>query len=150
MLFTLKNGGSLDSSIITHAVFSSNGAADIIVNNNDTAIDHPYHLHGNAFYLVSRGSGLLTATEYAALTTSSFNTNNPLRRDTVGNFPLLRNGPPDLDSVSISWSSHGARTPSFALSQTTQECGLCTAISAGTWPWGKWPLSLFNLRQSRT
>ncbi|KAF9516469.1 multicopper oxidase [Hydnum rufescens UP504] len=83
MLFTLKNGGSLNSSIITHAIFPSTGAADIIINNHDGVIDHPYHLHGNAFYLVSRGSGLLTATEYAALDTSSFNTTNPLRRDTL-------------------------------------------------------------------
>ncbi|KAF9516441.1 multicopper oxidase [Hydnum rufescens UP504] len=83
MLFTLKNGGSLNSSIITHAIFPSTGAADIIINNHDGGIDHPYHLHGNAFYLVSRGSGLLTATEYAARNTSSFNTTNPLRRDTL-------------------------------------------------------------------
>ena len=84
VLFTLTSGGSLNSSIIPHAVFSNIGAADIIVNNQDGAIDHPYHLHGNPFYLVARGSGLLTAAQYAALDSSSFfNTTNPLRRDTV-------------------------------------------------------------------
>ena len=89
MLFTLINGGSLNTSIITHTAFSSIGAADIIVNNQDGAIDHPYHLHGNSFYLVARGSGLLTAAEYAALNSSAFNTTNPLRRDTV-NSPLMQ------------------------------------------------------------
>ena len=86
MLFTLTKGGSLNSSIITHSVFPSIGAADIIVNNNDTGLDHPYHLHGNSFFLVARGSGLLTAAKYSALNSSSFNTTNPLRRDTVGGY----------------------------------------------------------------
>ncbi|KAF9508511.1 multicopper oxidase, partial [Hydnum rufescens UP504] len=83
MLFAVHKGLSLDESIIAHTVFAGSGAADIIINNRDATVDHPYHLHGKIFNIVARGQGALTADAYAALPPSFFNTSNPLRRDTV-------------------------------------------------------------------
>jgi len=82
MLFAVHKGLSLNGSIVAHTVFAGSGAADIIINNRDAVVDHPYHLHGKAFYIVARGQGRLTADTYATLPPSSFNTSNPLRRDT--------------------------------------------------------------------
>ncbi|KAF9508509.1 multicopper oxidase [Hydnum rufescens UP504] len=83
MLFQVHKGLPLNESIIAHTVFAQSGAADIIINNKDVAVDHPYHLHGKAFYIVARGQGVLTPESYAKLPSSSFDLTNPLRRDTV-------------------------------------------------------------------
>ncbi|KAF9510184.1 multicopper oxidase [Hydnum rufescens UP504] len=82
MLFAVHKGLSLNESIIAHTVFAGSGGADIVINNRDATIDHPYHLHGKAFDIVARGQGVLSADSYAALPPSYFNTSNPLRRDT--------------------------------------------------------------------
>ncbi|KAF9503762.1 multicopper oxidase [Hydnum rufescens UP504] len=78
----VHKGLSLNESIIAHTVFAGSGGADIVINNRDATIDHPYHLHGKAFDIVARGQGVLSADSYAALPPSYFNTSNPLRRDT--------------------------------------------------------------------
>jgi hypothetical protein len=44
MLFQVHKGLPLNESIIAHTVFAQSGAADIIINNKDVAVDHPYHL----------------------------------------------------------------------------------------------------------
>jgi len=94
MLFQLYKGLPLNESIIAHTVFAQSGAADIIINNKDVKVDHPYHLHGKAFYIVARGKGVLTPESYAKLPPSSFNLTNPLRRDTLiitrGMYAILR------------------------------------------------------------
>ena len=50
-----------------------------------------YHLHGNEFQIVARGSGTLDAAEAASI---DYNTTNPLRRDTLvipgGEYAVLR------------------------------------------------------------
>ncbi|KAF9508501.1 multicopper oxidase [Hydnum rufescens UP504] len=71
MLFRMHKGLSLNESIVAHTVFAQSGAADIIINNRDVTIDHPYHLHGRAFYIVARGQGALTPESYAKLPPSS-------------------------------------------------------------------------------
>jgi len=80
ILLTVRNGGSLDSSAITHHVFTKLGGADIVVNNLDAGIDHSYHLHGRPFYIVARGRGTATSATYSSL---KFNPTNPPRRDTL-------------------------------------------------------------------
>lgn len=62
------------------------------MNNLDTGIDHPYHLHGAEFYIVARGNGTITSSTYSGLT---FTTSNPPRRDTV------RQPPSKLKSVQL-------------------------------------------------
>ncbi|KAF9515686.1 multicopper oxidase, partial [Hydnum rufescens UP504] len=83
MLMQLRKGLTLNESAIAHTVFPQRGGADIVINNKDADLDHPYHLHGKAFFIVARGSGALTAGQYAALPPTFFNTTNPLRRDTL-------------------------------------------------------------------
>ena len=55
------------------------------MNNLDIPIDHPYHLHGRYFYIVARGEGRITASNYTSLT---FTTRNPPRRDSVRQLPI--------------------------------------------------------------
>jgi hypothetical protein len=43
MIFRMRKGLSLDETIVAHTVFAES-AADIIINNRDVMIDHPYHL----------------------------------------------------------------------------------------------------------
>ncbi|KAI0033491.1 Cupredoxin [Vararia minispora EC-137] len=54
--------------------------ADIVINNLDPGLDHPYHLHGQDFWIVARGDGQLT---YDAAQTLSYNLSNPIHRDTL-------------------------------------------------------------------
>jgi len=65
--------------------------ADIIINNLDQNLDHPYHLHSFEFQIVGRGEGTLDANGWADI---SFNTTNPPRRDTTvvpgGTWAVLR------------------------------------------------------------
>ncbi|BGP17124.1 hypothetical protein JCM10213v2_005136 [Rhodosporidiobolus nylandii] len=56
---------------------------DLIINNVQGA-DHPFHLHNLRFWVMGRGQGVLNATTAATLT---FNTTNPIRRDTIGVSP---------------------------------------------------------------
>jgi hypothetical protein len=43
VLHTIASGGTVNASNVASAVYDSPGAADLIINNLDTAIDHPYH-----------------------------------------------------------------------------------------------------------
>jgi FtsP/CotA-like multicopper oxidase with cupredoxin domain len=43
VLMTVNAGGSVNTSNITPITFTESGVADIIINNMDTGIDHPYH-----------------------------------------------------------------------------------------------------------
>ncbi|WVN86158.1 uncharacterized protein L203_101319 [Cryptococcus depauperatus CBS 7841] len=80
LLLTIMEGGTLNSALIANAVFDRKGAGNIIVNNLDAAIDHPYHLHGNNFQLIGRGTGALTE---ANLSNVCLNLTNPVRKDTL-------------------------------------------------------------------
>lgn len=91
-LATINNGSSIDSSRVAFAeVADDEWAIDVIINNGDQNLDHPYHLHGADFYIVARGDGTMTVDEWSSI---SFNTTNPPRRDTVvipgGNYAVLR------------------------------------------------------------
>ncbi|PWN53480.1 hypothetical protein IE53DRAFT_377284 [Violaceomyces palustris] len=55
--------------------------ADIVINNLDTTLDHPYHLHSVESHIIARGSGSLSYAEWK-VASSTFSTKNPLRRDT--------------------------------------------------------------------
>ncbi|KAF9508507.1 multicopper oxidase [Hydnum rufescens UP504] len=83
MLLQLRKGLTLNDSAVAHTVFPQSSGADIVINNKDATIDHPFHLHGKPFFIIARGSGALTADQYAALPSTFFNTTNPLRRDTL-------------------------------------------------------------------
>ncbi|KAF8601046.1 hypothetical protein BDV93DRAFT_524949 [Ceratobasidium sp. AG-I] len=79
VLYDVVAGRGVDNSKIKSLTFSNAGAADIIINNLDKGIDHPYHLHALKFWIVAEGSGALTMDAYKDL---AFNTINPLSRDT--------------------------------------------------------------------
>lgn len=57
--------------VFTH----SEGVVEILVNNFDGG-DHPFHLHGNIFYVLGSGRGVYNGRQYLNLV-------NPIRRDTV-------------------------------------------------------------------
>ncbi|KDN38419.1 hypothetical protein RSAG8_09513, partial [Rhizoctonia solani AG-8 WAC10335] len=79
ILHTIASGGTVNASNVASVVYDSAGAVDLIINNLDTAIDHPYHLHGMTFWIVAEGSGTLSLEEAESV---SYNTTNPIRRDT--------------------------------------------------------------------
>ncbi|KAJ1034919.1 hypothetical protein NDA18_000526 [Ustilago nuda] len=59
--------------------------ADIIINNQDNFLDHPFHLHGTDMHIIARGTGNLTREGWSKLNQQpgALNLHNPLRRDTV-------------------------------------------------------------------
>ncbi|CAE6488885.1 unnamed protein product [Rhizoctonia solani] len=79
VLHTIASGGTVNASNVASVVYESTGAVDLIINNLDTAIDHPYHLHGMTFWIVAEGSGTLSLEDAESV---SYNTTNPIRRDT--------------------------------------------------------------------
>ncbi|KAB5588854.1 hypothetical protein CTheo_7708 [Ceratobasidium theobromae] len=91
ILHTLASGGTVNASNIASVTYDSVGAVDLVINNLDTAIDHPYHMHGMTFWIVAEGSGSITLEEADSI---SYNTTNPIRRDThiipAGTWAVLR------------------------------------------------------------
>ncbi|KDN38004.1 hypothetical protein RSAG8_09777, partial [Rhizoctonia solani AG-8 WAC10335] len=91
VLHTIASGGTVNASNVASVTYDSVGAVDLIINNLDTAIDHPYHLHGMTFWIVAEGSGSLSLAEAESV---SYNTTNPIRRDThiipAGSWAVLR------------------------------------------------------------
>ncbi|WVQ77653.1 hypothetical protein IAR50_007341 [Cryptococcus sp. DSM 104548] len=91
LLSILQSGGSCNGSLVANATFTSIGPGNIIINNLDAAIDHPYHVHGNEFQILARGSGQLTEDGINGL---GLRLNNPVRKDTLwipkGTWALLR------------------------------------------------------------
>ncbi|CCO38207.1 hypothetical protein BN14_12374 [Rhizoctonia solani AG-1 IB] len=79
ILHTIAAGGTVNASNVASVVYNETGAVDLIINNLDTAIDHPYHLHGMTFWIVAEGSGSLSLEDAESV---SYNTTNPIRRDT--------------------------------------------------------------------
>ncbi|KAG8757751.1 laccase, multicopper oxidase, benzenediol:oxygen oxidorectuctase [Ceratobasidium sp. 423] len=78
ILPTITSGGAVNASNVASVTYDSVGAVDLIIDNLDTAIDHPYHLHGMTFWIVAEGSGTLSLEEAESV---SYNTMNPIRRD---------------------------------------------------------------------
>jgi len=91
-LTTVANNGTLNSTDVTYTVFPDDvWTGDIIINNLDPALDHPYHLHGFEFFIVARGTGTLTLEDAKSI---DYNVTNPIRRDTLvvprGSHAVLR------------------------------------------------------------
>ncbi|QRV84926.1 Multicopper oxidase [Ceratobasidium sp. AG-Ba] len=91
VLYKVNQGQAVNNSNVMSVTYPDAGTVDLILNNLDTGIDHPYHLHGMTFWIVGEGSGNLTFEEAEALT---YNTTNPIRRDThvipAGSWAVLR------------------------------------------------------------
>ncbi|EUC61473.1 multi-copper oxidase laccase-like protein, putative, partial [Rhizoctonia solani AG-3 Rhs1AP] len=91
VLHTIASGGTVNASNVASVTYNTVGAVDLIINNLDTAIDHPYHLHGMTFWIVAEGSGSLSLEEAESV---NYNTTNPIRRDThiipAGSWAVLR------------------------------------------------------------
>ncbi|EIM91340.1 uncharacterized protein STEHIDRAFT_152988 [Stereum hirsutum FP-91666 SS1] len=81
LLEAVAAGTDINSTDVSNVVFDDDvWSGDIIINNLDAALDHPYHLHGNEFFIVARGSGSLSLDDADGIT---YNTSNPVRRDTL-------------------------------------------------------------------
>ncbi|WRT68659.1 uncharacterized protein IL334_005638 [Kwoniella shivajii] len=80
VLATVQNTGNYTSPNVATVVFDVDGYVDLILNNLDGGIDHPYHLHGNEFQLIKRGDGNVTSEEVQSMNLTA---TNPLRRDTI-------------------------------------------------------------------
>ncbi|EGG00260.1 multi-copper oxidase laccase-like protein [Melampsora larici-populina 98AG31] len=93
LLSELISGGQgyLNTSEVAAFTMATNGCYDIVINNLDSALDHPYHLHGVDAKIVASGTGELNTSVADSLT---YNTTNPLRRDTQvvagGSYVVLR------------------------------------------------------------
>ncbi|WVQ90651.1 hypothetical protein IAS59_004432 [Cryptococcus gattii] len=79
LLRVVQGGGSCNSTLITNATFPDLGEVNIILNNLDAKIPHPYHLHGNEIQLLARGTGSLSLDDLPHI---NLNLDNPLRKDT--------------------------------------------------------------------
>lgn len=79
LLRQIEDGLQLNSSAVAAITLDQIGAADLIINNRDVGLFHPFHLHGRKFYIVARGTGFMTPEGLAAAGPKS---NNPVRRDT--------------------------------------------------------------------
>ncbi|EGG02224.1 multi-copper oxidase laccase-like protein [Melampsora larici-populina 98AG31] len=76
----LKGGkGFVNQSEAATLTLEKPGAYDIVINNLDSAIDHPLHLHGVDSYLVSHGPGNVGPQDLKNL---KYRLTNPLRKDT--------------------------------------------------------------------
>ncbi|WVQ72983.1 hypothetical protein IAR50_002546 [Cryptococcus sp. DSM 104548] len=80
LLSIIHSGGTINSTLLPSITFENDGAANIILNNLDVGIAHPYHLHGNPFQILARGTGTMDAAGVADLTLTL---DNPLRKDVV-------------------------------------------------------------------
>lgn len=87
----VQEGRHLNTTHFAHLSFSGKGSADLLLNQLDPGIAHPFHLHGRPFSIIARGSGKMTLD---GLKDVKLNTVNPLRRDTlhlpVSSWALLR------------------------------------------------------------
>lgn len=81
VLYDVISGGSgaIDQTEVAAFTMDRAGCYDLVINNLDVGINHPYHLHGVDRYVVATGEGRLTPDAAASLT---YNITNPLRRDT--------------------------------------------------------------------
>ncbi|KAG0151259.1 hypothetical protein CROQUDRAFT_37157 [Cronartium quercuum f. sp. fusiforme G11] len=83
--------GSVNSTRIASATFHTVDWYDLYLVNMDQGIDHPFHLHGMDMHIVATGKGSPTRENLKKL---RYNTENPLRRDTVvisgGSFLVAR------------------------------------------------------------
>ncbi|WVQ77654.1 hypothetical protein IAR50_007342 [Cryptococcus sp. DSM 104548] len=79
------SGKSYNTSLVPSVTFDSLSSGNLIINNLDAAVDHPYHMHGNSFQILGRGTGRM---DEGRLASANLTLDNPLRKDT---FWLQRN-----------------------------------------------------------
>lgn len=80
LLSIVQRGDPYESTLVASTTFPDMGTGVIIINNLDGPIDHPYHLHGNEFQVIGRGTGALSLDN---LTNIEFSLENPVRKDTL-------------------------------------------------------------------
>jgi FtsP/CotA-like multicopper oxidase with cupredoxin domain len=76
----IQQGTPINSSLVANTEFDQLGAYDIIINQLDAFVSHPFHLHGRKFQLIARGEGSITSLDQH---TGELMLDNPVRRDTV-------------------------------------------------------------------
>jgi FtsP/CotA-like multicopper oxidase with cupredoxin domain len=90
----VQEGLQIDGDLVAHATFHEQGGGDIVINNLDAPISHPFHLHGKPFMIVARGQGNITKEQWEGIQSFTANTTNPLRRDVLqipgGTWVVLR------------------------------------------------------------
>jgi len=72
--------GAVNGSNVANVVYPTAEWYDLYLANIDPAGSHPYHVHAMDMHIVGEGRGLPTPENLANIT---YNTDNPLRRDTV-------------------------------------------------------------------
>ncbi|WAQ88008.1 hypothetical protein PtA15_9A133 [Puccinia triticina] len=72
--------GTINSSRVANVIFPTPEWYDLYLVNVDATGSHPYHLHAMDMHIVAFGRGFPTAERLSQL---EYNTDNPLRRDTV-------------------------------------------------------------------
>lgn len=72
--------GVINGSRVANVIFPTDDWYDLYIVNSDPATSHPYHLHAMDMHVVAMGKGFPTPKNLATL---EYNTDNPLRRDTV-------------------------------------------------------------------
>lgn len=91
LLFKVARGEMIPQSVIANVVSEEVEVVDIILNNISPNADHPFHLHLIKGFIVARGNGTWSPDANANVT---YNTVNPLRRDTYnispGSFLVVR------------------------------------------------------------
>jgi FtsP/CotA-like multicopper oxidase with cupredoxin domain len=94
LISQLQAGSEIDNQFVADVSFDQMGGGDLIINNLDTGIAHPYHLHGKPFFIVARGKGNLTAEQWKEMRANTARIDNPLRRDVLeiigGSWAVLR------------------------------------------------------------
>ena len=94
LLTQVQEGHAIDGELVAHATFHKMGGGDIVINNLDGPISHPFHLHGKPFMIVARGTGNLTREQWLSMRKSVAKVKNPLRRDVLeipgGSYAVLR------------------------------------------------------------
>ncbi|WAQ80831.1 hypothetical protein PtA15_1A169 [Puccinia triticina] len=83
--------GAVNDSNVANVIYPTSDWYDLYLANIDPAGSHPYHLHALDMHIVAEGKGLPTPANLANVT---YNTVNPLRRDTIvvppASFTVLR------------------------------------------------------------
>ncbi|KAH9473921.1 hypothetical protein Pst134EA_000977 [Puccinia striiformis f. sp. tritici] len=72
--------GAVNDSNVANVIYPTAEWYDLYLANVDPAGSHPYHLHALDMHIVAEGKGLPTPQNLANAT---YNTDNPLRRDTI-------------------------------------------------------------------
>ena len=79
LLDIVEKGGQINTSRIATVNLDQLGAADIVINQLDDGISHPFHFHGRPFFIMARGKGVLRAEDVPKQEFYQ----NPIRRDTL-------------------------------------------------------------------